>query len=100
MGPLSSFSQRIAIAYAFDFISQDHYQDFELIRRIRNYFAHHPMDATFDTPEVKSLAERLTTIEDAKDVGLLKRARVAYLFGCGWTSGSLLDEMERANTTK
>src|SRR4030067_2485622 len=39
MGPLSSFSQRIAIAYAFDLISLGQYKDFETIRKVRNHFA-------------------------------------------------------------
>jgi hypothetical protein len=46
MGPLSSLSQRIAVAYAFSFIPEQQYLDLELIRKARNYFAHHPMDAT------------------------------------------------------
>jgi hypothetical protein len=91
MGPLSSFSQRIAIAYAFDFITKQHYEDLTLVRRIRNHFAHHPMDVSFATNEVAQLAKRLSTFEVAKDshpqddAELYRRAYMfASAFFCGY----------------
>jgi DNA-binding MltR family transcriptional regulator len=99
MGPLSSFSQRIAIAYAFGLIPKQRYRDFELIRKIRNHFAHHPMDTTFATAEVQKLAAGLSMMDTASEQKESRpgyRARIAYLLTCGISCGSLLDAMEKA----
>jgi DNA-binding MltR family transcriptional regulator len=53
MGPLATFSQRIAVAYAFGLIEKWHFDDLERIRKIRNYFAHHPFDGSFEAEDVK-----------------------------------------------
>jgi hypothetical protein len=101
MGPLASFAQRIAIAYAFGLIPQTLYRDFDVIRRIRNHFAHHPMDTTFDTPEIKSLAGRLSTANDFSDEQHPKpalSARIAYLLACAASCGRLLNEIEQAQS--
>jgi DNA-binding MltR family transcriptional regulator len=42
LGPLSSFSQRITVGYAFGLFRESYYHDLTCIRRIRNHFAHHP----------------------------------------------------------
>src|SRR5205807_2976301 len=83
-GPLSSFSQRITVAYAFGFINKQYYDDLTCIRRIRNHFAHHPLETTFTTKEVSDLAQKLSTI--GYDFGAKTPAeqnRNAYLFACG-----------------
>jgi DNA-binding MltR family transcriptional regulator len=86
MGPLSSFSQRIAIAYAFDLISLVQHKDIEIIRKVRNHFAHHPLDTTFSTNDIKQLCVELsmfnaTTQEQNPKPG--ERYRIAYLLSCG-----------------
>jgi len=104
LGPLASFSQRIAIGYAFGLIPKKLYDDFDLIRRIRNHFAHHPLDATFADGEVQQLAARLsmmeTTAKDHIESRPGYRARVAYLLTCGISCGSLLDAIEKAKDNK
>lgn len=60
-GPLSTFSQRIAIARAFGFISEVEYDNLTLIRKIRNLFAHHPFDTSFGTQAIASFAGNLST---------------------------------------
>jgi hypothetical protein len=99
MAPLANFAQRIAIAYAFGLIPEILYRDFDIIRRIRNHFAHHPMDASFSVPEVRQLAARLSSMEDAKEDHHPKpghRARIAYLLACGICCGRLLDAIQKA----
>jgi Mannitol repressor len=100
MGPLSSFSQRIAIAYAFELISSAQYKDFEIIRKIRNHFAHHPLDTTFKTEDIQKLCESLsmfkeTSLEQYPRLG--ERHRMAYLLTCGILCGRLLDAIESSN---
>lgn len=101
MGPLSSFSQRISIAYAFDLISSAQYKDFEIIRKVRNHFAHHPLDTTFNTNDIKQLCTSLsmfkeTAFEQSPKPG--ERHRVAYLLTCGILCGRLLDAIESTET--
>ena len=97
MGPLSSFSQRIAIAYAFDLISQAQYKDFEAIRKIRNHFAHHPLETTFNTNDVKQLCATLSMFKETNRENHSapgESHRIAYLLSCGITCGRLLDTIE------
>ncbi|SRR5258708_6702206 len=103
MGPLSNFSQRIAIAYAFGLISEKQYRDFQIIRRIRNHFAHHPMDTTFETKEIKEAAAGLSMMEQATETQHprpVQRTRMAYLLACGMLCGSLLDTIEKGHAPK
>lgn len=62
-GPLSGFSQRIETAYAFGYLTATSRQDLNTVRKIRNHFAHHPMDATFDASPVRDLVENLSIPE-------------------------------------
>ena len=99
MGPLSSFSQRIAIAYAFDFISQVQYEDFETIRKIRNHFAHHPLETTFNTNDIKQLCAALSMFKETSHEQYPapgERYRIAYLLGCGILCARFLDTIESA----
>lgn len=98
VGPLSSFSQRIAVAFAFGQISRTQYADFELVRQVRNHFAHHPLEASFSSPEVNKLAVKMSIYSD-KEAMLYhpeeSRPRIAYLFTCALLCGNLLDKVER-----
>jgi hypothetical protein len=90
MGPLSSFSQRTAVAFAFGFITKSHYDDLTAIRRIRNHFAHHPLDATFETDKVALAVATLSTInlcDRSKSLTEREHNRIAYLLACGLFSG-------------
>ena len=97
VGPLSSFSQRIAAAYAFGLITRAQYDEFESIRQARNHFAHHPLDASFESSEVQKHTVKLgifknTTLDIYTELRV--RHRMAYLLGCGHLCGSLLGEIE------
>lgn len=61
-GPLSTFNQRIRIAYAFKLISIETRNDLFLIAKIRNHFAHHPLHASFDTAPVSDFCRSLSTL--------------------------------------
>jgi hypothetical protein len=67
-GPLSSFSQRIEIAYAFGIIYLHDYKDLQNIRRVRNYFAHHPKEASFNSSPIRDWVANLTMTETLKQV--------------------------------
>jgi len=98
LGPLASFSQRIAIAYAFEIISEAKYEDFENVRRVRNHFAHHPLDTTFATHEIQQLTGKLSmhnviTEDQYPDRAL--RHRTGYLLTCGVLCATMLSEIEK-----
>jgi|SRR5882672_1674464 len=98
VGPLSSFSQRIAAAYAFDLISASQYKEFEAARQARNYFAHHPLDASFAAAEVQKYTSTLVIFSDpalAQHTDPATKHRIAYLLACGLLCGRLLDSIEK-----
>lgn len=97
MGPLSTFDQRIAIAYAFELITQTQYKDFETVRKIRNQFAHHPLDTTFNTEEIKQRCTTLSMFKEASESNPPipgHRHRVAYILTCGILCGRFFEEIE------
>lgn len=87
-GPLSTFSQRINIAQAFGFLSNAQCDDLRLITKIRNHFAHHPKDASFNAKPVSDWVENLiaskimTTMTDGT-IGKIGDARLCYLISAG-----------------
>lgn len=60
-GPFSTYSQRVQGAHAFGMISTTTKGDLELIGKIRNRFAHHPMKSTFDTAPITDWCNNLST---------------------------------------
>ncbi len=98
VGPLSSFSQRIAVARAFGFISKGDYQDLTLIRKIRNHFAHHPLEASFGTTPVTQMASNLSeqqTASASQPKNLARHNRLAYLYSCAQVCGRFHLRMEK-----
>lgn len=57
--PLSSFSSRIKLAYCLGLINKQVYDDLEIIRRIRNRFAHKLHNYSWDEPEIKEWCKKL-----------------------------------------
>jgi DNA-binding MltR family transcriptional regulator len=57
--PLSSFSSRIKMAYCLGLISKSVYHDLDLIRKIRNKFAHKMHGYSFDEPEIVNWCKSL-----------------------------------------
>lgn len=82
-GSITSFAQRIDTAQAFGFLSSELCADLRLVRKIRNHFAHYPMEASFETDPVRGLASSLSTFKSA-DGGIasalkMGKGRIAYL---------------------
>lgn len=53
-GPLGSFSQKSSMAYMLGLVSKMAFEDLEVMRKIRNKFAHSLAIASFETPVIKS----------------------------------------------
>jgi len=58
-GPLHFFSAKVKICYAMDLIGEWMYRDLEIVRKLRNEFAHSAGVARFDLPTSVQLTERL-----------------------------------------
>jgi hypothetical protein len=58
MKPLSSFSAKIRLGYGLRLYGDRTYHDLDLLREMRNLFAHGPLSMDFNTPEVKNEIEK------------------------------------------
>jgi hypothetical protein len=58
-GPVGTFSSRIIVAYAFGLIGPDTRFNLDLIREIRNVFAHSRKPLSFDTKQVREACAHL-----------------------------------------
>lgn len=65
MGPLSSFSARIKIAYCFGLIKQWEFEDLERIRKIRNKAAHEYTAKSFANDEIIQISQQLKGADHA-----------------------------------
>lgn len=63
VGPLGTFSSKTLIAYAFNFFGPETRHDLDLIRTLRNGFAHSRRSFGFTTPEVATLCAELKSPE-------------------------------------
>jgi DNA-binding MltR family transcriptional regulator len=59
-GPLNSFAGKIDIAYAFNIIETDIYNDLRALKDIRNAFAHSMENLHLNSPQLEPLLQRLT----------------------------------------
>lgn len=57
-GPFSSFSSKILAAYSLGWIDSDSYHDINLIRKIRNQFAHDPHTVNLESKKMRLLIEK------------------------------------------
>jgi DNA-binding MltR family transcriptional regulator len=91
-GPISTFSQRTLVAAAFGLLAKSDYEQLNLVRDIRNHFAHHPLEASFADTEVLAKTKRLrfhalaATDPELRKIG---SERMSYLLTCGWLLGRL-----------
>jgi hypothetical protein len=60
-GPLGTFASKILLARAMGFIDVVAYRDLDLIRQLRNEFAHSRRHFGFETPEVVAVCANLQT---------------------------------------
>lgn len=82
-GPLSTFSARSDCAFTFKIIDETLHRDLKFIRKIRNHFAHHPSDATFNESPVTDFCRELSTAQQCET------ARSMYLIAVGLAVGSM-----------
>jgi hypothetical protein len=84
-GPFASFDQRISTAYAFRLVPPWMRKDLNLIKKIRNHFAHSPRLTSSDDPKAASMFLELSTAKDpafnaSGDGRPLTDKKLIYLF--------------------
>ena len=87
-GSLATFSQRIDFAQAFGFLPSGVCRELQLIRKIRNHFAHHPLNASFGHSPVREWVNELVSSQTEVEVQegekfKLADGKVAYLISAG-----------------
>jgi hypothetical protein len=87
-GPLSSFSARIGVAFAFSLIGEKTKYKLNIIREIRNSFAHTGAPLSFGTPEVINVC-RLLDLSCLPDDPEQTDPRSTYQAVCFRTAGLL-----------
>jgi len=65
-GCLSTFSSRISLCYMLGLIADNEHHDLNLIKKIRNYFAHEEHGWGFNTQEIKDRCRAFRMIQEAK----------------------------------
>ena len=77
-GPLADFSSRIKLGYAMYLFGRETREDMEIIRRVRNLFAHQSAVMTFKLPEIEETCQHLSIVRDRTIVD----ARGRYCAAC------------------
>jgi DNA-binding MltR family transcriptional regulator len=93
-GPIATFSQRTLVATAFGLIEKADQEQLNLIREIRNHFAHHPLEASFNDAMVLEKTKQLRfhlASSNIPELQALGSSRMAYLLSCGYLLGKLND---------
>ncbi|SRR6266446_64679 len=90
MGPLSTFSARINVAYALRIFGPKTLSDLQCIKAIRNAFAHSLMTMDFTTPQIVTVCDALisykrSTLAD----GLANAAKEKYIGTASFIAGGL-----------
>jgi mannitol operon repressor len=76
-GPLATFYGRILAAYCLGLINQEEFDDLNVIRQIRNEFAHNPRGLSFDNKRIINWCDKLQHPKDYPLVRGLSDAETA-----------------------
>jgi DNA-binding MltR family transcriptional regulator len=75
---LSTFSSRIKTAYCMGLISETLYHDLNIVRKIRNKFAHQMHGYTFDEPEIVSWCNSLKLARMITEVSSIPKSHGSH----------------------
>lgn len=101
--PLSSFSARIDASLAMGQIDAGVHRDLEMVRKIRNLFAHHPMDLDFKDQQVYDqirATEAFQSVFSAPPERKGTIERVGFLVTCFMISSLLFHSHEAKKIAK
>lgn len=87
--PLSSFSAKIRVAYAFDYIDKTSHDRLNVIRSVRNAFAHSPTSLSFKHPLIRKECSKLGKIKWQRWVNRNRMPRSRQMFCSAFMTESL-----------
>ncbi|MBN1384807.1 MAG: DUF4145 domain-containing protein [Elusimicrobia bacterium] len=104
-GPLSTFAARIDSAWGLGYIPDNVKNDLTYIRKIRNYFAHHPAPASFSDSEPQKWCSKLTTAQSIRDpsdnsIYTETEPRLQYLLAVGIAVATMHNTMLKKKKAK
>lgn len=88
-GPLSTFSAKIRIGYGADLLQDWMASDLDLVRRIRNEFAHSLASKTFQDPEVSRMVDQLAGLPEVTHLIEEYKEKTGALLGRPPTLGEM-----------
>jgi hypothetical protein len=102
-GPLSDFSGKILMASALRLIGPIARLDLDIIRHVRNAFAHSLINVSFATPEIMETCDRLKKppeIETFRPLFRFDTPRHKYAYTCEWLYSQFIRGVFILMTTK
>jgi Domain of unknown function (DUF5076)/Mannitol repressor len=88
-GPLATFSARIGVAFAVGLLTEEMRSDLKYIKDIRNHFAHHPDETSFDVSPVRDICKNFSLVDALPE----RTPREHYLFAIGGVAAQLNNAM-------
>ena len=97
--PLATFSSKIKMAYCIGWIGKELRGDLDLIRNIRNEFAHDRSGLTFETSAVRDRCNAFRCVAIYNQFTQIKvaTARNAYLMSCSFISAYFINLTRQEN---
>lgn len=98
--PLSTFSSKISFAYRLGLISDKFARDLNLIRKIRNEFAHNIQGSDFNHSSIRSRVSEINKSSNiidkmsAFDTNIDRSLRNCFLQSCSWMLTSIHNKIE------
>ena len=90
-GPLGSFYAKADVAYSLGLLPEWEHWRIDLLRDVRNSFAHNIESSSFESPDVARLLERFVSPEDVKRASIEKM--VTRLGGLIFTRASFMSNV-------
>lgn len=100
-GPLGSFASRIKLAYLLGIITVSLYSDLEIMRKIRNSFAHGRQTVRFSDQSIKDRCRSLAGAQAfQRGAGPIRSPRQKFLISAFFATECLLSYAKHAKPTK
>jgi len=99
--PLGTFSSRIKACYCLGLLTEQEHRELQLVRKIRNEFAHQTHGLTFQEEKIVSLCGHLhDRMPDAKEKGIERTIRAKFIDAVIFTSLALWYRPQHAKQFK
>lgn len=100
--PLGTLGSRIKAAYSFGLTTEEQYKDMELLRKVRNQFAHNWEGVTLERNDIQALIGQLSgyTLDHKPIEGRLRQKLLGTLSCCCIELQVFLDRLESGKAEK